>query len=764
MGELKKLSAGGTRLSRFLYKLWVWILGISAPILIIAGTFDGAPLRYLPALALAVYLSTAALLIPALTLFRAEQVRSKTRARSRKSWGITLFLCLLTGPLGLHRLYTGHYWSVIFYPFTAGGLLLSWITDLLTILSGNFTDSSGKPIRRKSAASPGTKSAPKGNPQPKPNPGPRTQPPTAEFTDTTIPGKQEAREPIPKQEPVSQTPAHGQTPPPPETVSSSNPGAVPKRTPPTQQPDDPFSSVQQAQMNRYANKVVAHARNVPLNKPDASYTDMSYDQRCWYFYWRTEVRNGRYPDTDLPYILLHISELLWGVGWDHPAIGRDLLMTLWRRYRSTYPKLDRLMCDWMFDFSRTYQLPYEVPVESPVQLPSQTAQRNLLIDTHRSDKPLKLSWDLIKLLSDYQMEQSSFYQAEYGKIIQEAVPRVIALADAALLKKGGKGILAVYGPSRTTSQKYQTFAGSRCPDADRTVSVSVPPYCTRSKLREFITGLVKHTENVLRSIYSHRGRLRGITLEPETADLIETFLRKEYSPVTTSEEKDTPSVSLDFDSIDFLRRQSDAVRNALEVQESDSDGDMSQLEEVKAMFACLSSYARALLDQLYRNHWEMDMSAGSQSAFTEINQLSQRYLARQLLVMEEKRIILEEDFRDEMTEIYSALPIPGDPAELIPDSPEEDCFSTSLLSEAMKSLLESLLPSHIKAVYLIASSDNPTQQLEDLANENMTMPEMMLDEINDMALQFLDDVLIDTFQDYPQICEQYAAELKQALK
>jgi hypothetical protein len=46
----------------------------------------------------------------------------------------------------------------------------------------------------------------------------------------------------------------------------------------------------------------------------------------------------------------------------------------------------------------------------------------------------------------------------------------------------------------------------------------------------------------------------------------------------------------------------------------------------------------------------------------------------------------------------------------------------------------------------------------------MTMPEMMLDEINDIALQFLDDVLIDTFGDYPQICEQYAAELKQALK
>ena len=517
-------------------------------------------------------------------------------------------------------------------------------------------------------------------------------------------------------------------------------------------------------MNRYANKVVTHARNVPLRNPEASYTDMSYEQRCWYFFWRTEVRNGRYPATDLPYILLHISELLWGIGWDHPAVGQNLLMILWKQYRADHPKLDQLMCDWMFDFSRTYNLPYEIPAESQIQLPSQTAQRNLLIHSHRSDKPLKLSWDLIQLLSDYQMDQSSFYQAGHEKLIQEAIPRAIALTDAALLKKSGKGILSVYGPSRSTSQKYQTFAGSRCPDADRTVTVNVPPYCTRSKLRELITGLVKHTENVLRSIHAHRGRLRGITLDPEIAELVESFLRKEYSSSREDNRKKNLPISLDFDSIDSLRRQSDAVRDALEVQEVDPDADISQMEEITALFACLSSYARALLDQLFRNHWELEMTPGFQPSYNEINQLSQRYLARQMLILEENRIILESDFRDELTGVYEALPVVEEKRESTADIQEEDHFTTSLLAEPVRELLETLLPSHVKAVYLIASLDNPTQQLEDLANEEMTMPEMMLDEINDIALQFLDDVLIDTFGDYPQICEQYAAELKQALK
>ena len=44
------------------------------------------------------------------------------------------------------------------------------------------------------------------------------------------------------------------------------------------------------------------------------------------------------------------------------------------------------------------------------------------------------------------------------------------------------------------------------------------------------------------------------------------------------------------------------------------------------------------------------------------------------------------------------------------------------------------------------------------------MPEILVDEINDIATQYIGDILIDTFGDEMCVLEQYADELKKAMK
>jgi hypothetical protein len=46
----------------------------------------------------------------------------------------------------------------------------------------------------------------------------------------------------------------------------------------------------------------------------------------------------------------------------------------------------------------------------------------------------------------------------------------------------------------------------------------------------------------------------------------------------------------------------------------------------------------------------------------------------------------------------------------------------------------------------------------------MTMPELLLDELNDTAAQYLDDILVDTFGEAPHVLEQYEEELEKAWK
>ncbi len=151
---------------------------------------------------------------------------------------------------------------------------------------------------------------------------------------------------------------------------------------------------------------------------------------------------------------IHIYEILSGCGWKTANDGYLHLMKLWEAYRERFPKLDNYLFDWSHDFAHLHNLNYSIPEGSDLQLPSQPALRDMLIERHREDKPLKLSFPLVDALCDYSIAGSKFYKDGNQMLMHDAIPRVVALADAALLKKKGKGILELYGPNRTRKQTY----------------------------------------------------------------------------------------------------------------------------------------------------------------------------------------------------------------------------------------------------------------------------------------------------------------------
>ena len=203
-------------------------------------------------------------------------------------------------------------------------------------------------------------------------------------------------------------------------------------------------------MQKYKDKAGNEVPFVPFMQYWPTYDSMDRHQKAWYFYWRNEVRNNRYPDTDLSYIFVHIYELLSGCGWNTADDGYAQLMKLWQSYSDRFPKLDSYLYDWTYDFALLHNLDYLAPEKADIHVPSQLALRDLLIDKHSENKPLKLPFALIDALCDYSIIGSKFYKDGNQLLMHEAIPRVVALADAALLKKKGKGILAAYGPNRTS--------------------------------------------------------------------------------------------------------------------------------------------------------------------------------------------------------------------------------------------------------------------------------------------------------------------------
>lgn len=522
-------------------------------------------------------------------------------------------------------------------------------------------------------------------------------------------------------------------------------------------------------MKKFVDKIGKKVPFVSFMTYWPTYDSMNKQQKAWYFYWRTEVRNGNYIDTDLSYIFIYVYELLSGCGWKEAQEGYNKLMSLWMEYRERYPKLDNYLFNWTFDFAQLHDLEYIDPEINDIRLPCQQTIKDILIDKHSEDKPLKLSFALIDSLCDYSLTGSKFYRDGHQLLIQEAIPRVIALVDASLIKKKNRGILSLYGPNRTRKQSHYIFQSAVCPKANKRMDISVKSYTSSQKLRSYMNELVRYAENTLRAMYGARGRLRGVTVEKETAVLIEKFLKKEYSPVNNSNNISAQKVEvkLDFKSINELRTQSDAVREALNVPEyiKEKKELLIDLEEFKAFLETLSSEAKLLLDTLLESNWECVSDSEKTNLVNEINRQANKYLACTLIIQTHELLIVEEDYRDELKDIYiNQIEVEEVDTQEEVLIEQETHFIIERLSNEMQQLITSLTSVQVEILYIILGKESLQTKIEEVAEEAMTMPEIVIDEINEMSMQYLDDILIDTFGNEPCILEQYEEELKQAMK
>lgn len=720
---------------------------------------------------------------------------------SQKSWIATFLLCLFTGHLGGHRFYAGKIGTGVVWLCTMGCFGIGTIVDLITIAIGRFTDKDGGLIENNSNSDlnnyPGVQQTPRINSTPltktpaeikaelnqkkekwvnggkeklqqwRESNGFSKQNPEEQglqFSDVVVSGTEEKKQSIPKQIEGNVERNHPYS----SGITLTIKTDVSRNSNDEFyiDLDDNYSSKFEKDIAKYIDKEGKEVPHVPFMQYWATYDGMDRAQKEWYFYWRSQVRKNNYLSTDLSYIFVHIYELLNDYGWKRPQDGYDQLVKLWVTYRTQHPQLDRYLMEWLFDFARVHNLEFVLPEIEELSFPNRTMIKDILIEKHSNEKPLKLPFALVDALCDYSLVGSKFYKDGHQVLMHEAIPRVLALADAALIKKSGKGILETYGPTKATNQMYYAFPGANCKYAHKRMDVMVKAYSNSYKLRKYINELVRFAENVLRELYECRGRLRGVELDAETANLVTAFLKKEYTPnkkpVAPAKKAE---VKLNFENIAELRNQSDAVRDALEVIE-DIVGTkelLTDLEAVKEIFTSMPAYCRTLIDSMQANSWEIAYNSSVQASIEKINELSGMKLACAILVVEENTLILEDDYRDEFNYIYEHLSEFNTP-ESISTEDDSSKFVLDGLSDEIRQLLETLSPTQKEILYIILSQENISGRIEEIANTEMSMPEILVDEINDIATQYIGDILIDTFGDEMCVLEQYADELKKAMK
>lgn len=281
---------------------------------------------------------------------------------------------------------------------------------------------------------------------------------------------------------------------------------------------------------KYASRSGKPSPHVHFKSYWPTYSDMSKAQKDWYFYWRNQVRNNHFPDTSLSYIFLHVYELINNVGVRDVDDGYRQLRRLWLNYRDRFPNLDHYLTDWITDYlvvNRSSLDPLQIYADTELQPALAQHAPDLVLNAFlkRNKRVSELPFFLLDILTDYKIHKSKFFQSGYADVVQTALQQALEAVEAYLQEKDGKGIFQKFRPKQQTQIRRSVFQSAVYDGDQNTITIAyVYPYANHSPLRKFLTGVVKHTENLLRQHYGFAGRLKVTDLPRRVAGVIEAAL------------------------------------------------------------------------------------------------------------------------------------------------------------------------------------------------------------------------------------------------
>lgn len=155
-----------------------------------------------------------------------------------------------------------------------------------------------------------------------------------------------------------------------------------------------------------------YSHPVPYSSYFPCYQMMGYEQLRTYFTWRTKLRRGTVTDASLSYAYLYLYELLNHIGVADPQDGLDKLMAFWTEFRVFNPSIDRYVLKWLKDYHIYYDLP--VPFQTFIA-------QNRLTEYYRELSDPRDDFELLCSISRYDVRNSAFYTAEQEKLIRDCI-------------------------------------------------------------------------------------------------------------------------------------------------------------------------------------------------------------------------------------------------------------------------------------------------------------------------------------------------------
>lgn len=261
------------------------------------------------------------------------------------------------------------------------------------------------------------------------------------------------------------------------------------------------------------------------------YNQLNISQLRYYLKWRSGLRHGNFIKADFSYILLFIYELLNLENVSTPQKRLTALCTVWLAYRNIYPKLDRMLSEWVCDFCLLHKLP--VPKEKLSGIIHDIAPLSMLKEFYISDFSSTDIGKYILSSSAYKYQRSVYCQNPTNKTLFDdhiipAASYALTLADADVCK----------ATPRLTRVSRDIYSGALCvSEVKRRIDIDYYSIDRDSKYKDQISVLVKYCENGVRSHLGIKSRLSYTGLSDELKKYVDEYFEKNLPPCRTQTEK-----------------------------------------------------------------------------------------------------------------------------------------------------------------------------------------------------------------------------------
>lgn len=394
--------------------------------------------------------------------------------------------------------------------------------------------------------------------------------------------------------------------------------------------------------------------HVPFMSYWPTYRSFTKEQLNWYLYWRTEVRNGRYPKTDLSYIFVHIYEVLSLIEIKDPMAAVKRLMDIVRAYDDDYPNLKKYVYDWAGDLILT-KLGIPEGVEwwthkwiEEHYAPPESIINYILQDFEKNGRAGDLPYPIWEQLNAYH-PQNKFYQ-EYNNdgSIDLAYFKAIQSINTYLCGlKTPKGILERYIPETLYTQTKYTFSSAIVPSGwSNVINLGMTKrYKSSERLGIFLLSITKYTENILRKQHNVSAKLSGFELEERYQKVLDKAFEIQPEPIT---------IVLDASKIQSLHTESEQVEALLESEAAPLIKPLyTDIAQVRAMWNLLDINSKYVLLAIYSGEiTRLDGKNGGgvqPELIKSLNEQSLRFLGDQIISVSENDILfIADDFKDEM--------------------------------------------------------------------------------------------------------------------